>query len=173
MASAADTRISITPKEAMFRIYKDIRFSKDKTPYKTHNAAIVGEGGRKGMKPNGIYIHAGFEEFGIFAGAYRPQPKQVKLIREAIAADLTGFQTLIDNKPFKALFGDVKGEEHKRIPKEFAEAYEKQPLLIKKSFYVNHNFPADTILKDNIVDICMEHFMAVQEFGEFLYEAYN
>jgi len=172
-ASAADTRISITPKEAMFRIYKDIRFSKDKTPYKTHMSAIVGEGGRKGMKPNGIYIHSGFDSFGIFAGAYRPQPKQVKLIREAIASDLDGFQAVLDNKAFKETFGEVKGEEHKRIPKEFAGEYEKQPLLIKKAFYVNHQFPADTILKEDIIDICMEHFMAVQDFGEFLYEAYS
>jgi len=172
-ASAADTRISITPKEAMFRIYKDIRFSKDKTPYKTHMSAIVGEGGRKGMKPNGIYIHSGFDSFGIFAGAYRPQPKQVKLIREAIVSDMEGFQAILDNKNFKDKFETVKGEQHKRIPKEFAVEYEQQPLLINKSFYVSHDFPADTILKDNIIDICMEHFMAVQDFGEFLYEAYQ
>ncbi len=172
-ASAADTRISITPKEAMFRIYKDIRFSKDKTPYKTHLSAIVGEGGRKGMKPNGIYLHSGFNEFGIFAGAYRPQPKQVKLIREAIVSDMEGFQAIIDNKDFKGKFGEVKGDQHKRIPKEFAAEYDKQPLLIKKAFYVSHVFPADTILQDNIIDICMEHFMAVQDFGEFLYAAYQ
>ena len=172
-ASAADTRISITPKEAMFRIYKDTRFSKDKTPYKTHMTAIVGEGGRKGMKPNGIYIHSDFDSFGIFAGAYRPQPKEVKLIREAIVSDLDGFQAILDNKNFKDKFGEVKGEAHKRIPKEFAEAYKTQPLLIKKSFYVNHIFSADTILKENIVDICMEHLIAVQDFGEFLYEAYQ
>jgi len=173
VASAADTRISITPKEAMFRIYKDIRFSKDKTPYKTHMSAIVGEGGRKGMKSNGIYIHSGFDSFGIFAGAYRPQPKQVKLIREAIVSDMDGFKGILDDKNFKEKFGEVRGEEHKRIPKEFAEEYEKQPLLIKKAFYVNHNFPADTILKENIIDICMEHFMAVQDFGAFLSEAYS
>jgi len=172
-ASAADTRISITPKEAMFRLYKDTRFSKDKTPYKTHMAAIVGEGGRKGMKPNGIYIHSGFDSFGIFAGAYRPQPKQVKLIREAIVSDMEGFQAILDNQAFKEKFNAVKGEQHKRIPKEFAVEYEQQPLLINKSFYVNHSFPADTILKDNIIDICMEHFMVVQDFGEFLYEAYS
>lgn len=172
-ASAADTRISITPKEAMFRIYKDTRFSKDKTPYKTQMAAIVGEGGRKGMKPNGIYLHSGFDSFGIFAGAFRPQPKEVKLIREAIVSDMDGFQAILDDKKFKNQFGEVKGEAHKRIPKEFAEEYEKQPLLIRKSFYVNKIFPADTILKDNLIDICMEHFMAVQDFGEFLYEAYS
>ena len=172
-ASAADTRISITPKEAVFRIYKDVRFSKDKTPYKTHMSAIVGEGGRKGMKPNGIYIHSGFDEFGIFAGAYRPQPKEVKLIREAIVSDMAGFQAILDNKAFKSKFGEVKGDAHKRIPKEFAAEYEQQPLLIKKAFYVSHQLPADTILKDNIIDICMEHFMAIQDFGEFLYEAYS
>lgn len=173
VASAHDTRISITPKEAMFRIYKDTRFSKDKTPYKTHMSAVIGEGGRKGMKPNGIYIHSGADEFGIYAGAYRPQPKQVKLIREAIAYDLSGFQSIIDDPNFKNKFGEVKGEEHKRIPKEFAEAYEQQPLLIKKTFYVTHVFPAETILKDNLIDICMEHLVAVQDFGEFLYEAYS
>ena len=172
-ASAADTRISITPKEALFRIYKDTRFSKDKTPYKTHMAAIVGEGGRKGMKPNGIYIQSGFDSFGIFAGAFRPQPKEVKLIREAIVSDMDGFKAILADKKFKNQFGEVKGEAHKRIPKEFATEYEIQPLLIKKSFYVNHIFSADTILKENIVDICMEHFMAVQDFGEFLYAAYQ
>ncbi len=172
-ASAADTRISITPKEALFRIYKDTRFSKDKTPYKTHMAAIVGEGGRKGMKPNGIYIQSGFDSFGIFAGAFRPQPKEVKLIREAIVSDMDGFKAIIADKNFQAKFGEVKGESHKRIPKEFAAEYEQQPLLIKKSFYVNHVFTADTILQENIIDICMEHFMAVQDFGEFLYEAYQ
>ena len=77
------------------------------------------------------------------------------------------------DKKFKEKFGELKGEEHKRIPKEFAEEYKEQPLLIKKSFYVNHQFPADTILKDNLIDICMEHFMAVQDFGEFLYESYS
>ena len=86
---------------------------------------------------------------------------------------MEGFQAILDNTDFKAKFGEVKGDAHKRIPKEFAAEYEQQPLLIKKSFYVNHIFAADTILKDNIIDICMEHFMAVQDFGEFLYEAYN
>ena len=170
-ASAIDSNISITPKEALFRIYRDTRFSKDKTPYKTHMAALVAEGGRKGMKANGIYVQSSAEDFRIYSGFYMPQPKEVQLVREAIASDLSRFQAIIDNPNFKSKFGEVQGEEHKRIPKEFAAAYEKQPLLIKKSFYVFHKFEPTVILQADIVDLCMEYFMVARPFGQFFVDA--
>ncbi len=170
-ASALDPNISITPKEALFRIYRDTRFSKDKTPYKTHMSAVVAEGGRKGMKANGIYVQSSAEDFRIYSGFYMPQPKEVQLIREAITSDLVGFQSIIDNPDFKNKFGAVQGEEHKRIPKEFAAVYEKQPLLIKKSFYVFHKFEPEVVLRDDLVDLCMEYFVAARPFGQFFVDA--
>lgn len=169
-ASALDSRISITPKEAMFRIYRDTRFSKDKTPYKTHLSAVIAEGGRKGDNV-GIYIQSSAEEFRIYTGLYRPKPKQVQLVREAIATDMEGFQAILDNKNFKKLFGQILGEEHKRVPKEFADLVEQQPLFKKKSYYAFNNLPPETILKKNIVNICMKHFVAAQPLGKFFDQA--
>jgi len=166
-ASALDSRISITPKEAMFRIYRDTRFGKDKTPYKTHMSAVIAEGGRKGDKTGGIYLHSSADEFKIYTGFYMPKPKQVQLVREAIASDMEGFQGLIDNKNFKKLFGEIQGDEHKRVPKEFADLITQQPLLQKKSYYAFHELVPETILKKNIVDICMKHFVAAQPLGDF------
>ncbi len=166
-ASALDSRISITSKEAVFRIYRDTRFSKDKTPYKTHMSAVIAEGGRKGEKTGGIYLQSSADDFKIFTGFYMPKPKQVQLVREAIASDMQGFKAIIENKKFKKLFGQIQGEEHKRVPKEFADLIEEQPLLIKKSYYAFHELEPEVILKKNLVDICMKHFLAAQPLGEF------
>lgn len=169
--SAIDPEIAITPKEAIFRIYRDTRFSKDKTPYKTHMSAVIAKGGRKGKKAGGIYIHSGFDDFKIYSGFYMPTPKEVQLVREAIVSDLSGFQSIIDEPDFKDKFGELQGDEHKRVPKEFAEAAEKQPLLYKKSYYVFHKFEPDAILKEDLVKVCIDHFKAAQPLGDFFMSA--
>ena len=170
-ASAVDTRISITAKEAIFRIYKDTRFSKDKTPYKTHMSAVVAEGGRKGEKTGGIYIYSSFDSFKIYTGFYMPTPKQVQLVREAIVSDMEGFKAILADKNFKKYFGALQGEEHKRVPKEFADYVKKQPLIMKKSYYAVHELEAETILREDLVAFCMEHFRMTQPLGTFFDEA--
>ena len=105
--SAVDPKIVLTPKDAIFRIYKDVRFSKDKIPYKTHMSAAINEGGRKGTKTGGIYLHASHDGFKIYTGFYMPTPKQVKMVREAIAADLKGFDKLINHVKFKKYIGEI------------------------------------------------------------------
>jgi len=169
--SAVDPRINITEKEAIFRIYKDVRFSKDKTPYKTHMTAAIGPGGRKGDKIGGIYLHLGADHFRIYTGFYMPTPKQVQLVREAIVSDMKGFKSIIEEPNFKKLFGLIQGDEHKRIPKEFAELIEKQPLLQKKSYYAFHEFKPEAILKKDLLEVCMAHFIAAQPLGFFFDQA--
>jgi len=169
--SAVDPKIVLTPKDAIFRIYKDVRFSKDKTPYKTHMSAAINEGGRKGTKTGGIYIHSSFDSFKIYTGFYMPKPKQVQLVREAIVSDLKGFSKIINKADFKKYFGELQGEEHKRVPKEFAEWIEQQPLLMKKSYYAVHNLDAAVILQDDLINQCMQHFMAAQPLGVFFDKA--
>ena len=73
----------------------------------------------------------------------------------------------LEHKNFKKLFGEIQGEEHKRVPKEFADLIAQQPLLQKKSYYAFHELTPETILKKNIVDICMKHFVAAQPLGNF------
>ena len=166
-----DANVVITPKDAIFRIYRDTRFSKDKTPYKTHMSAIISAGGRKHMIKPGIYIQFGAEDARIYSGAYQLDKNQLQAVREAIASDLEGFEKLLKAKAFKEKFGEIYGDEHKRLPKEFQEAAEKQPLLYKKSFYFFAKFEPEMILKDNLADMLMEYYTAGQPLGRFLAEA--
>ncbi|MCR9289930.1 MAG: DUF2461 domain-containing protein [Bacteroidetes bacterium] len=169
-ASAIDSNILMTPKDGMFRIYRDTRFGKDKTPYKTHLSAVVCEGGRKGKKAGGIYIEANHKGFKIYSGFYMPERKDLQKVREAIASDLSGFERLISDEGFKEKFGEVLGEKNKRIPKEFSEAAEKQPLMFNKSFYYFKEFSPETILQDDLEDICMDYFLAAKPLGDFFME---
>ncbi len=167
-AQQVDSRIVLTSKDAVFRIYRDTRFSHDKTPYKTHMSALITPGGRKGMHESGMYIEMGCDHFRVYGGAYQPEKQQLQRIRETIAADLAGFSALIGEKDFVEKYGELQGEENKRLPAELMEAAAKQPLIFKKSFYYFHSFEPETILRDDLIDTCMEYYLAGKPVGDFL-----
>ncbi|MEM6965053.1 MAG: DUF2461 domain-containing protein [Bacteroidota bacterium] len=166
-----DPSIIITPKDAIFRINRDIRFSKDKTPYKTNASAAISAGGRKDHSKPGIYIEMGSEQFGIYSGVYMPDKNQLQAIREAIAAEPDTFKKILKTKKFKDFWGKIQGERNKRIPKEFAEAAEDQPLIFNKQFYVVALFAADKILDPQLDKIVMDHYRAAKPLSDFFYEA--
>ncbi len=170
-AQEVDKRLVLTPKDAIFRIYRDTRFGADKTPYKTKMSALITPGGRKGMSECGMYIELGCDDFRIYGGAYQPEKQQLQRIREAIAADLGGFSALIADKNFVEKYGGLHGEENKRLPSDLMEAAAKQPLIFKKSFYYFHAFDAETILQPDLVDVCMDYFLAGKPLGDFLANA--
>lgn len=170
---AIDPTIVITPKDAIFRIHRDIRFSADKSPYKNHVSAIISKGGRKDMSTPGIYIQANAKEFGIFSGAYSPDKNQIQAIREAIASDLKGFKKLISAKAFVNKFGEIQGEKNKRIPKEFAEIMEQQPLIANKQFYFMASLKGDIVLDPKLPGIVLDHYKASLPVSEFLSSAMN
>lgn len=169
---AVDNRVIITPKDAIFRINRDIRFSADKTPYKTHMSAIVSAAGKKEKSvPNGMYFQFSGADARIYGGAYMLDKNQLQAVREGIASDLSGFEKLIKAKDFTEKFGSLQGDEHKRLPKEFKEVAEKQPLLFKKSFYYFATFPAEAILSDDLPDLLMEYYEAGRPVSEFFAQA--
>ncbi|MFT5165369.1 MAG: hypothetical protein ACI8P3_000594 [Saprospiraceae bacterium] len=168
---AIDPTIVITPKDAIFRIHRDVRFSKDKSPYKNHVSAIISKGGRKDMSTPGLYLQVSAKEFGIYSGAYMPDKNQLQGIREAIASDLSGFEKLINAKAFISKFGRIQGEKNKRIPKEFQEVAEQQALIANKQFYYIANLKADTVLETKLPKILMDHYQAALPLSKFLSEA--
>ena len=169
--SAIDPSIKMTAKEGVFRIYKDIRFSKDKTPYKTQMSAVVAEGGRKGKKAGGIYLEASANAFKIYSGFYMPDKTDLQKVREAIASDLAGFSAILAEADFKKTFGELQGDKNKRIPKEFKEDAAKQPLIFNKSFYVFDELPAETLLQDDLLEIVTTHFQIAKPLGDFFLQA--
>ena len=161
----------ITPKDCIFRIYRDTRFSKDKTPYKTHMAALIGPGGRKEMAKPSMYIQLSGEDARLYSGVYKPDKSQLYAIRQAIVRNPLGFQKAYSDKDFQAAFGKIQGDKNKRLPAEFREAAEQEPLLFNKGFYYYHIWSTEQMLKQDFHDELMRTFAAADKVNDFLIDA--
>lgn len=166
-----DRTIQIEPKDAIFRINRDIRFSKDKTPYKLHCSAVVTRGGKKDKTTPGIYVQLGPEDARIYGGAHMLDKDELYDIREYITQNLTKFNKIISNKAFTSTFGEIHGETNKVIPKEFKAAASKQPLIYNKSFYYYTKFDPDIIATDKLMPSLMEAYQAGKPMKDFLTKA--
>ncbi len=165
---AVDKAVHIEPKDAIFRINRDIRFSKDKTPYKLNSSAIISSSGRKDHGTPGIYFELGPEHVAIYGGRYQPEPEDLRMIREHIAGNLKKFKTLREDKTFVKLFGTIQGERNKVLPAELRAAAEKEPLLYNKQFYWTSQHPAKLVTDPTLADVLMEHYQAMRPLNAFL-----
>ena len=154
--------VLINASEAIFRINRDIRFSKDKTPYKTHLSAFISPGGKKAKEDPGFYFQLGVEGIRIYSGIHSLDKEKLEKIRWSIVHNLDEFASIINDKNFKSKFGGILGDKHKRIPPEFKEATEKQPLLANKVFYVMANLDSGLITDPKLSEILMEYYFAVK-----------
>lgn len=162
--------LAITPKDAIFRIYRDVRFSKDKTPYKTKVSAIISPGGRKDKIIPGIYLEISPDDMRVYSGLYQLDSKQLFNVRSHISHNMDEFNTLITNSKFVKTFMEIKGEKNKRILKDFEDDAIAQPLLYNKQFYFYTSWPAETIYDKNLIKKITETYTIAQPVSEFLYE---
>ena len=163
-----DKSINITPKEAIFRIYKDVRFSKDKLPYKTTTSAIISPGGRKDFTTPGYYIEMDANGIRLYGGAHFLDKTQLQNLREHIASNLDEFKKLQNEKKFKKKFGTLLGEQNKRIPKEFKEAAEIEPLMANKQFYYRVDLSTKKVLSNTLIDSLMKLYAVGKPINQFL-----
>jgi len=162
--------LPITPKDAIFRIYRDVRFSKDKSPYKTKISALVSPGGRKNRTMPGIYLEFSPNDMRIYSGLYALETKELYNLRSHISHNLKAFDELIHNDAFVKEFGEIRGEKNKRIPQEFEDDAQHQPLMYNKQFYFFTSWPKETILKDNVIEKITETYLIAKPISDFLYE---
>lgn len=163
-----DKAIRIGPKEAIFRINRDIRFSKDKTPYKLEASAIISPAGRADHTVPGIYFAFGPESLKFYGGSYQPDKDQLERIRTAIMRDGKGLRKVIGATSFTAVFDGVQGEANKVLPAEFKAAAAKEPLIANKQFYVGAKKPSKLVTDAKLMEVFMEHYEAMRPFNEWL-----
>ncbi|MBP8822913.1 MAG: DUF2461 domain-containing protein [Flavobacteriales bacterium] len=163
-----DPQVRIEPKDAIFRINRDVRFSKEKAPYKLNRSALVSAEGRKALSGAGIYFELGPEHVAFYGGAYMPEKEELHRLRTRIAADTSKFKKLCADKEFVKFFGRVQGERNKRLPPEFQEASEREPLLFNKQFYYGAELPASMVTSPKLPDVLMEHYAAMVPLNKFL-----
>ncbi len=166
-----DPRVRIMPKDAIFRINRDIRFARDKTPYKVQMSALISPAGRKDKVFPGLYFEFAPDEIRIFGGAYIPDRNQLQSIRNSIAGNSDEFVKVIGDKKFVAMFGELVGEKNKRLPPEFRAAAETQPLLFNKQYYYGATIDSAELLNNKLPELLMEYYYAAKPMKEFLEKA--
>ncbi|MDZ7613542.1 MAG: DUF2461 domain-containing protein [Flavobacteriaceae bacterium] len=171
--SQVDSDIHIEAKDAIFRINRDIRFSKDKTPYKLFSSAIVSKYGKADKSYPGMYLEMGPEAFTIYGGVYMPAKEEIEKIRREIHDNLQAFNQIIEEDKFKSMFGTVQGDRFKKVPPTFAETFKLQPLVLNKQWYHFATLEPRTILRSDLMEITLEHFKVALPFQNFMNKALN
>jgi uncharacterized protein (TIGR02453 family) len=166
-----EPEIQIKPADAITRINKDIRFSKDKTPYNTHVAANISVFGKKDKSYPGFYVQLSAEKIAVFGGAYMLEPAQLHTVRSYIAQHQEEFKAVYTASDFKAKFGTLQGEKNKRLPEEFVQPAHEEPLIANKQFYYSAELKPGLLLEDFLADELMEYYQAAKPVNDFLIKA--
>ena len=169
--NAVEPDVILQPKDAVTRINRDIRFSKDKTPYNTHMGAVISSAGRKDKSVPGVFLRLDASGVYVFGGAHGISTQQISKVRSAIAADPEHFLELTNEAEFAEKYGELKGEKSKRIPKEFAEISERYPIITHKSFYYVGQIDSKKITDDDLPEIIMEYWHTAKPVKDFLTNA--
>jgi uncharacterized protein (TIGR02453 family) len=146
------------PEKLLYRIYRDTRFSKDKTPYKTHIAATFPHRRLGRHSGAGFYIEVSHKYVGIAGGIYMPGPEELRAIRDAIAKDGRGFLKVVEGRQRR--FGAMQGEKLKRMPKDWEEhvGTRVEAYLKFKQFYWWVELPAKAAVGKGLEGAVVKHF---------------
>lgn len=164
-----DARVqSVDPKKAVFRIYRDVRFSKNKDPYKTALAARLmpptGELGRNA----GYYIHIQPGNSILAGGAYQPDKDWLKDIRDEIDYDAGPLRKILASSSFKKHFGQLEGDALKTAPKGYERDHPEIDLLRHKTFVAYHKVADKTVTSEKFSNYAAKIFKEVKPLNDFL-----
>lgn len=160
----------VTAGDCVFRIYRDVRFSKDKSPYKTNMGGFITKGGRKGGYA-GYYLHIDPAESFIAGGNHMPAPDRLKKIRQEIFYNIREFKGILENPSFKKTFGTIDAESLSRPPKDFPADFPDIDLIKFKSYTVVHGMDKKTILSHDFEEYTIRVFRELYPLNRFLNKA--
>ena len=165
-----DSLQNVSIKQCMFRIYRDIRFSPNKEPYKTHFGIYFAKKGGKSSDLAGYYFHLDSEESFFGGGIYMPPPEYLKKIRKEIYYQIDEFKEILDNPDFKKYYpeGIEEIEKLKRAPIGFPTEFPEMELLKNKHFFTSHYFDPQDTLNDYFMDFISSGFQAVKPLVDFI-----
>lgn len=161
--------MGLDPKKLTFRIYRDVRFSKDKSPFKTNMGATFSAGGKLMTKP-GYYFHLepGNKSF-VAGGLYMPSPEHITKIRQEIDYNGKGLENVLSDKKFKKLFnGFDEFDKLKKVPKGYPPDHAHLEWLKLKSFIVSHKFTDEEVMNKKFLTQASRAFEVMKPLNEFL-----
>lgn len=164
---------SVQAKDCMFRINRDVRFSKDKSPYKTNFGAYINRGGKKSPF-GGYYFHCEPGESFVGGGLYMPQPPELAKVRQEIDYNLDQFKKIVGGKKFKSVYGDLARDAEyslSRIPKGYEPENPAAPYLKLKSFVAMVHLDDKTVMSKDLAKKALNAFAALQPLVDFINES--
>lgn len=160
----------INAKDCIFRIFRDVRFAKDKTPYKNNFGAYIVEGGKKSIKA-GYYFHLEPDNSFIGGGVYCPQAEQLLAVRTEIYKNANAFKSIIVNNKFKKTFPEIYGEKLKAAPRGFDKDFEDIELLKYKSYTFVISASDKEINSKGLTDKILDTFKTLKPMNDYLNKA--
>lgn len=157
-----------TGKKSLFRIYRDTRFAKDKTPYKTHWAGSFKRATKK--RRGGYYFHIEPGNSFVAGGFWGPEPKDLKRIREEIAYDDKALRKILKSKSFTDTFGTLDGEQVQNAPKGFSTDHPAIDLLRFKQYILMRKFTDKEVLSDDFLKQVNDTFKKMRPFLDYMTE---
>ena len=151
------------PKKAVFRIYRDTRFSPDKTPYKLHAAASFWR-----HEAGGFYFSISLDQVEVAGGVYRPTPETMYLVRSHIADNHKELRRILANKKNQKLVGDLQGDELTRAPKGFDPQHPALDLIKKKDWILDVSLKPSVATTPKLYSEILDRFRAMAPLIEFL-----
>ncbi|OIP00432.1 MAG: hypothetical protein AUJ98_07760 [Bacteroidetes bacterium CG2_30_33_31] len=162
--------IPTKPQDYIFRIYKDVRFSKDKLPYKEQFGAILTNGGRK-SKYAGYYFHIERDNSMAAGGIYCPEAVELKSVRTEILTNHKKFNEILSEADFKENFVGLVDIKLKRPPKGFPQDHPQIDLVKYKSYIYSKKFTDNQVLADNFIEEILNTFKAMKNMNSFINHA--
>ncbi len=158
----------VEPKKAMLRIYRDVRFAKDKSPYKTQIAAIFPRAGLGKTTGGCLYVGISPKGVEIAGGVYMPGPPELAALRHAIDDNPKPFKAAIENKSLLKLMGHCQGEKMFRVPKGYAPDHSEAELLRRKQFFYFVMLEPNAAVQPGLDLVILKHFKALVPVVEYL-----
>lgn len=155
-------------KMKMFRIYRDVRFSHDKTPYKSHFAGSFSRSGAH--LRGGYYIRIKPGETFIATGFWEPNKEDLLRIRKEFEQDATDIRKIITKESFQNVWGHLEGDAVKTAPKGFNKEQENIDLIKRKQFIFTRNFTDEEVLDPKFIDEIDNSFKAIRPFFDYMSE---
>lgn len=163
--------LNVSPQECLFRIYRDIRFSHDKTPYKTHFGTYIASPGGRKSKRGGYYLHIDPVE-GCFLGAgiWSPEPNVLKALRESIFENYEEFDEIRNEPEFRKIYADsfYQEEKLKSLPKGFPSDFRDPEILKLKHYLVSHDLTESEVLDTNFIQHVVDLAKIAYPLNKFL-----
>ena len=158
----------VTPKDCMFRIYRDVRFSKDKSPYKTAMTASIGPGGRKSIGyPYYLHVESGDHSM-LAGGCHDTSTEQLARWREAVDKDASTIKKLTGKKDFLTAFGGISGEKLAKAPRGYPADHPELELLRLKQITVMRTVTDKEMLSPTAVQSAAAIFKTMKPFLDYL-----